>query len=49
VRFQVVFHACATRSMFGPSLLMIAVAMSIPSSSDRTCAGISEVAENSCP
>src|SRR6478735_6869601 len=22
VRFQVVFHACATRSMFGPSLLM---------------------------
>ena len=43
------FHACAMRSMFGPSLLMIAAVTSMPSSSAMTCDGIIEVAANSCP
>src|SRR6188472_349743 len=33
VRFQVLFQACAMRSMLGPSLLMMALVTSTPSSS----------------
>src|SRR5215211_2125570 len=48
-RPQVLFHTAAMRSTVGPSLLLMAVVTSMPSSSAITCDGIIDVAANSWP